>query len=354
MASGIKLRESGMRKSMRQKNVSKFLSNSFGLPSGSPAGEHRVNLQQIHALENMFQSNPAVRAARTVLSGQLLSGGICLRKNGQEVKLTPEFDDHLNRSWLSFAQDVIDSFLKWGFVVVSYEHSDDYTTKVSTKRQKKESNDANSNEVEVLIPIVPTLGTYEVAYFMGGRKGYKREYMVYATNAIHGNRIDEDAKVVINQHPDQAGNVNSPLSSVFELGSFVGALTELALVAESSRSRPRMVTQMQKKENNSMDPSSLFFDSESRAIQAGADIDESAGQARALQLQQSMCDIINRLQTRNTETGQDNKSFHTTPSLTRGYAPPEVSPTLFHLPKVGLIWLFCANTCFTNKQTLKH
>ena len=111
----------------------------------------------------------------------------------------------------------------------------------------------------VVVPIVPVLGSYEVAFQMTGRAGYKREYLVYSCAPGHGTRQDEEAKVMVRQHPDAVGNVNSPLASVFELGSFVGALTELAITAEASRARPRMVTQMRKKDNNALDPGNLFF-----------------------------------------------------------------------------------------------
>lgn len=301
----------------------------------------------------MFQSNPAVQAARTVLSGQLLSGGISLRKNGTDVKLTPAFKDHLNEVWIPFAQDVIDSFLKWGMVVVSYEDHDDELRRAAliSKRRKvvepvakgRGSKAARAvaeapTEPPVIVPIVPALGTYEIAFRMGGRNGYKREYQVYSNNPSNGTRADDEARIIVRQHPDQVGNVNSPLASVFDLGSFVGSITELAVIAEASRARPRMVTQMQKKDANALDPSNLFFDSESRAVQAGADADESAAQAKALHLQQAMCDLINRLQTRQEGTDHNNHSFGGAGSSKamgkQGYAPPEVSPTLFTVPKV--------------------
>jgi len=181
------------------------------------------------------------------------------------------------------------------------------------------------------------LGSYEIAYRMGGRAGYKREYLVYSTDRTTGTRVDEEARVVVKQHPDQVGNVNSPLASVFELGSFVAAIMELAVVAESSRARPRIVTQMRKKDASALDPGNLFFDSESRAVQAGADADESTGQIRALQLQQKMCDMINKLQTKHYGHDHNMHSFSGAgTSNINGkmpYAPPEVSPSLFHLPK---------------------
>jgi hypothetical protein len=354
MASGTRLRDAGQRKPAlaRSKLGEGVIANSLGVTTGGSA-EHRLNLAQVYALEHMFQGNPAVQAARTVLSGQLLSGGISLRKNGTDVELQPAFRDHLNEVWLPFAQDVIDCFLKWGMVVISYEEHEDDLRRASllSKRRKVEpavprgksaSRAAKAvqqtpTEPPVIVPIVPMLGSYEIAYRMGGRAGYKREYMVYTTNPTTGTRVDEEARVVVKQHPDQVGNVNSPLASVFELGSFVAAIMELAVVAESSRARPRMVTQMRKKDASALDPGNLFFDSESRAVQAGADADESAGQARALQLQQQMCAMINRLQTKHYGPDHDMHSFgggggsKITGKLP--YAPPEVAPTLFTLPK---------------------
>lgn len=354
MASGMRLRSDGQRKlaPARSKIGGGLIANSLGVSTGGNA-EHRLNLSQIYALEHMFQGNPAVQAARTVLSGQLLSGGISLRKNGSDVDLQPAFKEHLDEVWLPFAQDVVDCFLKWGFVAISYEDHDDDLRRASmlSKRRKVEppprkgkaaSRAARAveqapTEPPVIVPIVPVLGSYEVAYIHGGRAGYKREYMVYSCNPATGSRVDEEARVIVRQHPDQVGNVNSPLASVFELGSFVGAIMELAMVAESSRARPRLVTQMRKKDASALDPGNLFFDSESRAVQAGAEQDESTAQARALQLQQQMCNMINKLQTKHYG-GQDHDlhSFSGAGSSNAGkmpYAPPEVSPTLFHLPK---------------------
>ena len=351
------MRNAGQRKPAlaRSKLGDGVIANSLGISAGGNA-EHRLNLSQVYALEHMFQGNPAVQAARTVLSGQLISGGISLRNNGKDVDLQPAFRQHLSEVWLPFAQDVIDSFLKWGYVVISYEDHDDDLRKASllSKRQKVDPSMPNGKaasrgskavhvqqtptEPPLIVPIVPILGSYEIAYRMGGRVGYKREYMVYSTNPTAGNMLDEEARVIVKQHPDQVGNVNSPLASVFELGSFVASIMELAVVAESSRARPRMVTQMRKKDTSALDPGNLFFDSESRAVQAGADVDESAGQTRALQLQQQMCAMINRLQTKHHGPDHDMHSFGgaggSKISGKMSYAPPEVSPSLFHLPKV--------------------
>ena len=67
----------------------------------------------------------------------------------------------------------------------------------------------------MVVPVVPLLGTYEIAYVHGGRQGYTREYLVYSNLPGQGTREDEEARVFVKQHPDSIGNVNSPLESVF-------------------------------------------------------------------------------------------------------------------------------------------
>eukprot|EP00966_Prymnesium_polylepis_P088167 2040730-Prymnesium_polylepis.1 len=112
MSSGTRLRSAGQRLETRHASKTNPIISSLG-NNTSEQGEIRLNLKQIYALESLFQGNPAVQAARTVLSGQLLSGGISLRKDGKDVELTPQFRDHLSEVWIPFAQDVIDCFLKW-------------------------------------------------------------------------------------------------------------------------------------------------------------------------------------------------------------------------------------------------
>jgi len=348
MASGTRLREAGVRKPA-QLEARPHHDGGFGA-SGGAAAEHRLNVQQVYALEHMFQSNPAVQAARTVLSGQLLSGGISLRKDGKDVPLTTHFRDHLNDVWIPFASDVIDCLLKWGLVPIAYhEHVDSFVPLANRRLNgvppKRQRGTAASNAAAgaggvqqqqqlpaVTIPIVPTLGSYEVAYSMAGGMGYVREYRLHPTFAGHGSKSDDGARVVVRQHPDSAGNVNSPLSAVFELGSFVSSLTELALTAESSCARPRITTQLRKRDNTSLDPGNLFFDSESQAALAGADSSEGAAAARSLQLQQQLCAVINRMQTHRGGGEQGAASSSRGLSAT-GYAPPDVAPQLFTLPK---------------------
>lgn len=144
---------------------------------------------QINSIESLYQSNAAVHAACTLLSGQLFSGGIVLRKDGKDVQLTDGFSNHLKRFWLPFARDVLSSFLKWGYVVIAYEDNEEdlplsinkrqrqghsmharEVSSIKSNKSKKAVNTTNVNE-SLVVPIVPSLGSYDVSYTFSGRSG---------------------------------------------------------------------------------------------------------------------------------------------------------------------------------------
>ena len=346
MSSGLSLRSAGSRSSARPK-ARDLIGPTLGLSSDGRPGEHRLNYVQISALEQLFNTHPAIQAARTILHGQLLSGGIALKRDGEEVELKPAFKHHLDEIWVPFAQTVIDSFLKFGYCVVSYEEDDQSLAQQSIKRRKLPGQDGavsskskEKKEPINLIPIVPPTDTYEVAYVMGGRAGYKRNYLVYAMAPNQATKIDFEARVTVRQDPDPTGNINSPMATIFDLGSFVSALTELAMTAEITNARPRIWTQMQKEgTKGALDPQALFFDSESRGVAASADGEDNAQQGAALAMQHQMMTIINKLQTTGAgPSGPDHnmRSFSggTVAQGKTSMVPPEVPPSLFVLPKV--------------------
>lgn len=353
MASGTRLRKSGERVAapVKRAGSARFLDQTFGLTQG-PAGEHRLNIGQVHAIDHIFNSNPAVQAARTVLIGQLLGSGISLRKDGELVELTAEFQQHLDEHWTPFAQGVIESFLKWGMVAVSYEtlEEDARRAAILIKRQRLEeaqrggrsSKAARAVESQadrpppLTVPIVPPLGTYEIAYRHGGRAGYMREFYMYSNAPGEGTQADEEARVFVRQQPDSAGNINSPMAAIFDTLSMVSSLNELALIAEASRARPRITTQVRKKDGTTLDPGGLFFDQESREVQAGSDMNDNAANAKALQLQQALCKTINVLQTKSyngMEVQGGSFSVAGGSSAGKAPAPPEAQPSLFVVPK---------------------
>ena len=342
MSDGVSLRARGQRAVERRKGRD-LIGPSIGLAQSGRPGEHRLNAVQIAAIEQLYTSHPAIASARSILHGQLLNGGLALRRDGEDVDLTPEFEAHLQELWVPYAADVIDALLKWGYAVTVYEEDNDSLAKQVVKRRRTAQGDkgkgkAVERDVPVnLYPLVPPRETYDVAYVQGGRLGYKRQYFVYSQSPNHATKIDDEARVLVREHPDAAGNCISPMAKVFDLGSFATALTELALMAEITNARPRLFTQQRKKEGGgALDPQALFFDTESRGIQSSADVEDNSKQVDALAMQSQLCKIINNLQTRNAEPGDGNNPRSFSGGVATGkhsMVPPEVPPSIFALPK---------------------
>ena len=81
--------------------------------------------------------------------------------------------------------------------------------------------------------------------------------------------------------------------------------------------------------NNNLDPANLFFDSESRAVQASATAEDDAQQASSLATQAKMMQIINRLQTTNAVQQPGGAPG---PSAAPAHVPPPMPPQLFAAP----------------------
>jgi len=352
MSSGTAIksvRQSGQRKEARH-NGKSLLAPTLGVHT-SDLGEHRLNITQIYALEAMYQTHPAVQAARSVLHSQLLQGGVQLMRNGEVAKpvkfgetnadgsrkegITQDWQRHLEEHWLPFAKEVIDCFIKWGMCPVVLEEMPDpsvYQDAVEKLKREVGMVDAKRkasrkrDKPNILVPHVPMLGTYDIAFALTGRYGYTREYFVYNNAPGHVTRVDETATVHIRQHPDSAGNVNSPLATVYEQGSFVAGLVEMAFTAELARSQPAYVTQIRKPDKQQdLTAGGLFFDAESRQQQQGTESEESQLAARALELQSQLARAINQAQHRGDGAGSS--------SARPTFGAPEVPPKLFTLPK---------------------
>jgi hypothetical protein len=90
------------------------------IEAGTP-GDVKVSVDAMVALQHLYHTSPSIQAARQILMGQLLSSGVVVRRDGNDVKLKPVFSRHLEDQWIPFARTVIDHFLMFGFVVVSIE-----------------------------------------------------------------------------------------------------------------------------------------------------------------------------------------------------------------------------------------
>ena len=269
--------------------------------------------------------------------GQLLSSGVVVRRAGTDVVLKPTFARHLDDFWLPFARAVIDSFLMFGFVIVSLEQelakpfanapsaagSDppDAAASRARKRPLAQSAEPTSN----LVPIVPDIGQVELGWIYAGANGYQRQYQLSTTNSQAVYSQDLTSEVFFKTPPDSAGNLCSPIATVFQSASFISSLEELALQAEVVRTRQMLVTQAvpQKVGNPNLDPQNLFFDSESRAVQASVTAEEDQATAQSLVMNAQLMRTINRMQT--TEPAHQRASA---PS----HVPPAQPPMLFASP----------------------
>jgi hypothetical protein len=326
---GLDLRKQGER---RKKPSSTGIADAFKTPFdsieiGAP-GEVRVVGDQMTAIHQLYTTSASMQAARQILMGQLLSSGIVLRRRGKDVELTEGFAKHLEGVWIPFARNVIDSFIQYGFCVVSIEEEDPppflsflnngrgfgdgLDVELHSKRQRLGSTaPAHQEEKTVkdllasgknMVPCVCELGSYEVSFLMGGRRGYKRRYRVATVSNAKALQVDTDVGLFFKSEPDSCGNVNSPVATCFDQAAFVSALQELALNAEVVRARTQLVTQQAPKIGaavSQLDAANMFFDSESRAIQEQDRANANDDQATSLQTMVRLCESLNRAQTSN-------------------------------------------------------
>ena len=305
-----------------------------------------VSTEQMAALEYVYNTSPSIQAARAILLAQLMSSGLTVRRGGSDVKLKPEFAAHLDAVWAPFAVDVFDAYMVHGFAVVSLEEADPEPFSHIQKKAKASDNtdDAGSTPTSSgtasakqqqkrssFAPIVCQTGTFQLNYKMGGRKSYKRHYFVMPMHSNSPDSVDEEVAVFFRMHPDGYGNVNSPCSVAYSDASFVLRLQEFALQAEQVRTRQNIVTQSapahKTDANQPLDASSLFFDSESRAIASADEQEGSVNQASMLALMSKVSSAMNRMQPgaeRQEGCGSAAPASH---------APPDLPPRLFALPE---------------------
>lgn len=227
MSTGVSLRKRGIRKEPAKRGRRGDPSPLSAIDAGTP-GEIPISNDAMMALNHLYNSSPSIQAARTILMGQLLSSGCVVRRSGKDVALQDTFARHLRDVWIPFARNVIDSFLQFGFVVVSLEEenpppfanflkgrvlaatsemgpenpqphngykreapdasaaraakrpiaSDTHTDKVATA-QKLGATSASVN----LVPHVPDVGQYQLSFCYMGETSYRRQYRLFATNS---------------------------------------------------------------------------------------------------------------------------------------------------------------------------
>lgn len=331
----------GERKTQARAKVADIFRTPYDSLETGQLGAGKLNSTQMAAILQLYHSSPSIQAARAILLGQLLSSGIVVRRHGEDVPLTEQFAKHLESVWIPFARSVVDSFLCFGFVVVSIEEEEpppfagflnkrkeakEALDKTTRKRSRNTGTEEAINSALNLVPCVCDFGSYEISFKSSGRRAYKRTYTVSSIGQGQNNAIDLDLGFFIRQPPDMLGNINSPVATCFSNAAFIAALTELALNAETVRARTQIVTQAAPKQNASqtqLDAANLFFDSESRAIQQNDEASAETATAESLSAMVHLCNVLNKMQT--TVPGEPQK-------VAQSHVPPEQPPRLFTLP----------------------
>jgi hypothetical protein len=383
MSSGLDLRKRGVRRDPPKTRAGKGRENPSPLSAidaGTP-GEVKIINDTLVALNHLYHASPSIQAARTILLGQLLSSGCVVRRDGRDVPLKDTFARHLHDVWVPFAKTVIDHFLQFGFVIVSLEEeapppfanfirgkemaaqsemgpdtnllrntsrdppdaaearaakrpiatdSDQSRQQQQQRTPKRPASSALPRKPVNLVPVVPDVGQCELSFVYVGESNYRRQYRIFSTNSDSVYKQDFASEVFFRHEPDAAGNICSPIATVFQSASFISALEELALQAEVVRSRQMLVTQPTTRTQGSqnLDPANLFFDSESRAVQASATAEDDAAQAGSLALQAAMMRRINQLQTTVPDPNRPGGGASAVPS----HVPPPLPPNLFACP----------------------
>jgi hypothetical protein len=375
MSSGLDLRKRVVRRDP-PKGGGKAKANPSPLSAidaGSP-GEVKIQNDHLVALNHLYHASPSIQAARTILMSQLLSSGCVVRRDGRDVPLKDTFARHLHDVWVPFAKKVVDHFLQFGFVVVSLEEEapppfsnfirgkamaaqsemgPDANTMRNAPRDPPDAAEARQTKRPMvaeteqkqrtpkrpatgpskpinLVPVVPDVGQCELSFVYVGVSNYRRQYRIFSTNSDSVYKQDFSSEVFFRSEPDAGGNVCSPIATVFQSASFISALEELALQAEVVRARQMLVTQPVQKTQGAqnLDPANLFFDNESRAVQASATAEDDAAQAGSLAMQAQMMATINRLQTTNADPNRPGGT-----SAVPAHVPPPMPPQLFACPE---------------------
>lgn len=310
-----------------------------------------VNRQQIDQLRTIFETHPAIIAAMSVLESQLLGGGLQLRVDGETVEVDAELTQHIDECWMPFARDLISAFLIYGYAVIAYETEDlecptvrsramrrvegILNGKVVGRRRERDAKNADakstegrrgessgqssggssssgvrtgsggssgdsgkrrrgkSSDTNNMIPLVASPYKYSLTFYTPPNS-YQRRYVILKNDPAGVPEEDTDSILVLQNPPDDLGNVNSPMASVHSIIEFINTLVESAASAEVNRSNPMLVTEQQPKDGrDGISVSDSFFDQESQNISRSQTVQENETQARMLKMQLDMCRALN-------------------------------------------------------------
>lgn len=239
-----------------------------------------VDSDKVLTLEKLFNHNPTVKASYSVLHSQLFSNGIELQNNGKVIGTgTEDFDRHINNDWVKFASDVLRHYLVVGFCAVSFKESTPVGSAFGTKQRGP------------MVPFVIPLDRYELLMEPGDEFHYTVRYKVRPVQGVGAAQMEDDKSLVfIYNDPTSSGDPVSPLATVSDMVDMVRQLSDYAVVAESLRSRPAIVTERAKRPDApGIQSSDMFMDSESQDLHAEQQKAQNLAAVLALKLQSMEC-----------------------------------------------------------------
>lgn len=230
-----------------------------------------VDSEHLKLISTAFHAEATAVACFKILASTILSGGVAVTRNGEPVDLRPAFQLHLDTIWSTFARQAILSTVKYGLVAVTITKPAPPPFGAKPKKGEEQNK----------VPVVLDAANITIQITQDGPR------TLYTVVDDLLNALPETHVFVHNEVTTDMGRVTSPMSALLEHVQFVQRLDQYALDAESVRSRHLITTSIVEKKDKDTGPissSSLFFDSNSRAIDQSNEAEEDARNYRNLEL----------------------------------------------------------------------
>ena len=239
--------------------------------------------QQLEELFKITRVDPTIRACRDRIAEALFSGGL-VYKNAGKKKTSEEFQTELDNFWMSFAQNLFDDLFMFGF---------------STFFVEKIRSRIGGTDSTHKIPVVLPFGTY--------RTLLKRKNAHYSWHCYPLERgvsssvtLTEDKKITYLHSsreflPSIAGYISTPITTLVSSFTKLHELYHYALVAESIRSQPQLVTTTLKNDRSFEETAMLedFSLNDAELYQHDEMVRRTEKDMMALRMQQQLTEELN-------------------------------------------------------------
>ena len=211
-----------------------------------------IDIEEANEAYDFSKRNPCYRSLRDNLFKILFSEGI--RSLDENIQPTSVFHDVLNRHWIKFAKEVLDSFLVFGFAV--YEFIPVFVhLEIDGKRKRRKR--------KVYIPHVPVYGSYKVQVRLS-KKTKMVSLHIYDQDDIFYSQENKDMRYLVfeNSLPcPRTGRLHSKISCLLKHAAISNQMTMFSLQSEYIRSRPTIYTKSEKDNKKSSNDENDFFNS---------------------------------------------------------------------------------------------